>query len=165
MPHTFNTSGLWFKPINSTYVEVILIGGGAGGCGGNSRLSGWGGGSGGCSWAVFLSNELPNSASVIVGKGGHGGEPWKQGEDGGDTIFSDVLAACGGKASGKGGFGILMGNDGKRSLPTKECKNVILPETSVILPTNKNYGKGGDGGAVMSHANNGVDGIAMIIPH
>jgi hypothetical protein len=72
----------WSKPSNCNYVHMILIGGGAGGQGGEigtggaggvTRDGGYGGGSSSITYITYPSFVLPDVLYIKVGQGGKGG--------------------------------------------------------------------------------------------
>lgn len=76
----FTENGTWNKPENLDYIEVILVGAGAGGTSGgilewNGGLGGFrgGGGGGGRLHCTIPAADLPSSLNVEVGVGGAGG--------------------------------------------------------------------------------------------
>jgi hypothetical protein len=77
---TFTSAGTWqtwVKPRGAKTVDILCIGGGAGGAGGfaaNVNVNGGtGGGSSAFTKAIFNANTLPNILYVYVGPGGKGG--------------------------------------------------------------------------------------------
>jgi hypothetical protein len=108
----FDTAGTYNFTVPSNvqyvYVEALSAGGGGGGAGGgvgpySSYNTGAGGG--GAS-GEFRKIRIPViSGSIIscsVGKGGEGGLPDQNGQDGGDCLFGNLFRVIGGKGGGKG---------------------------------------------------------------
>lgn len=115
-------STTWMKPpgfADDAQVWVEVIGGGAGGRGGdrtsgagNEALGGNGGGGGGYALAKYRYADVPSSVPVTIGSGGSGGAgrtgsngSGSNGSDGGSTSFGALLSAQGGRAAGGGDNG------------------------------------------------------------
>jgi hypothetical protein len=116
---TFTTNGTWTKPVNSTQVRVLAIGGGGGGgsgckgAAGTNRNGGTGGGKGGYLDMTLRASDLTSTVAVTVGSGGTGGAsqttnttPGISGVAGDNTTFGTYLTAFG----GYGGVGGTIGN-------------------------------------------------------
>lgn len=109
----------WTQPTGASSVQVVLIGGGAGGDAGDRGATGTlrkgGVSGGGAGWAIqtYPAAALPAAVPVVVGFGGDGGAAVTTnstvGEDGGssggETTFGSLLQAVG----GLGGFSNLGG--------------------------------------------------------
>ncbi|MEH1948220.1 MAG: hypothetical protein V7K77_14895 [Nostoc sp.] len=72
-------------------------GGGGGGAIGDKATAGEGGEGGEVIRAFFRAEEIPDTVEIKIGSGGRGGENGGTGEDGGDTIFGNLLRAKGGR--------------------------------------------------------------------
>ena len=79
-----NNWQIWQKPPNCNFVNMFLLGGGAGGEGGEfgaggtggvTRDGGRGGGSSSVTYATFPAFAIPDTLYIQVGKGGLGGAP------------------------------------------------------------------------------------------
>jgi hypothetical protein len=76
---------VWQKPPNCSFVNIFLLGGGAGGEGGQTgpggvvpgivKAGGRGGGSSSVTYATFPAFAIPDTLYIQVGKGGLGGAP------------------------------------------------------------------------------------------
>lgn len=100
----FTTNGTWTKPVWAKRILAIAIGAGSGGGSGRrgaastACFGGGGGGSGGVAKAEWLSAEIGNTLTFVIGAGGIGGASQSldnadgnPGTAGGDTIISDDL--------------------------------------------------------------------------
>ena len=104
----FETDDVWTKPATVKLVEVRLLAGGGGGGAPKSATTyrcGGGGGGGEFKKFTFLASELPETVDVTIGRGGAGGNPDQNGEDGEDTQFGSYLIAHGGKGGSNYGYG------------------------------------------------------------
>lgn len=115
---TFTTSGTFTAPVTGTY-RITVKGGGGGGQGGyyttNYAYGGHGGGEGGTTIA-YEKMTVGQTASVVIGAGGSGGEAQGYaGTDGGAssvTVNSNTYTGGGGRGDGPGGTGTIRGASG-----------------------------------------------------
>lgn len=105
---SFTANGTWTKPALARFVDVYVIGGGAGGYGGASPF---GGGGGGYSFLRIPASSLGATEAITVGAGGSAVA------NGGDSKFGDWVRADGGVAGGSsaGGGGGRGDSDGGSS--------------------------------------------------
>lgn len=117
---TFTTNGTWSCCPGALQIEVIVVGGGAGGNSGaldsrvaatNTRINigGAGGGGGGLALAKLVGVQVPSTACIVVGAGGVGGvgnsvncTAGYVGSNGGNSCFGSCVIACGGIATNSG---------------------------------------------------------------
>jgi len=96
-------SGTWTAPAGVTRVKVVVVGGGSGGCYGNSVNGAVGG------VAIGIYTVVPGTGySYSVGAGGAGGSTVSTA--GGTSSFSSFCSATGGAASTSGGGGGANGS-------------------------------------------------------
>lgn len=153
------TSGTYTAPVSGWY-KITIKGGGAGGAGGVSNNShGWsgnGGGEGGTRIA-YVKMSAGDSASVIIGAGGAGGQytypalptTMKLGEPGGNssvTVDGITYSADGGQPL-YGGNGTIKGTPGGMGM-----------ETDVNTSLGGGNGGGNGGGFSTPSAKNGTQG-------
>lgn len=101
---TFTSNGTWTKPSGATWVQVVAIGGGAGGDGGASSFGDPGGQGGARVEAWLPADDLGATESVTVGAGGTG---WIESSStartaGGASSFGSHVQAPGGSITGAG---------------------------------------------------------------
>ena len=134
----FPQSGTWKKPSVGTMVTISCWGAGGGGGKGNNQNpdhSAGGGGGGGFDSIMLSLDALGDTVAVTIGPGGIGGDPAKDGTDGGESSFGAHLTVGGGKGGignggpgGLGGTGDVAGSKGQDGVPG----------------SNSDGGKGGD---------------------
>lgn len=116
----FNESSVWEKPLDPSFTMAHIICIGAGGGGGSGRLGATstyrGGGAGGApgtltAFYVPLSL-LPNSMSVVIGKGGAGGAAQTTNDTNGNPGADGELTSIGNIAYGHPGLGGNGGSTG-----------------------------------------------------
>lgn len=137
----FTADGTWTKNADTVFVDVEVIGGGAGGEAGRSadraeeRCEGGGGGSAGSVLVGrFRAMDLPSMATIIVGLGGRAGDPSDtDGGFGGESWFGDILRAMGGRPNG------AIPRDGLIANPDGGIGVLRVGELSNVVP-----GRGGD---------------------
>ena len=113
----FTSNGVWTKPPDCYAVYVLVRGAGGSGASGmrhstqNQRQPGPGGGGGGAvrTHRRIPAFQLPETVSVTVGIGGaaptappNTDGAWTPGNDGGDSVFYDIIA----KGGRGGGYGL-----------------------------------------------------------
>ena len=108
--HTFTSSGSFVLP-SSKSVDILVTAGGGSGGGGQASNHGAGGGAGG---VVFRAAKTLNAATytVTVGGGGSWSDSRKDGEDGGNSVFTGDGYTLTGEGGG-GGSG--LGNTGQNT--------------------------------------------------
>jgi hypothetical protein len=117
---TFTANGTWSCCPGAIQIDVIVVGGGAGGNSGgldsrvnltNTRINigGAGGGGGGLAVAKLTAGQIPTTACVVVGTGGAGGIAHSTncrsgyvGNNGGNSCFGSCVVANGGVATNSG---------------------------------------------------------------
>lgn len=148
-----------FTVPDTGYYDVILIGGGGGG---GSTKGGHGAGGGGSSGEIYQNVFLPSGdiVTLLVGTGGEGGRPEnpnKNGREGGDTQFGNVLRVHGGEGGsylGDGGAGYgRLGHDGEDARGT-----IGGAGGKGYLYNGVLYGTGGGGGRAGNQPTAGVPG-------
>ncbi|KAB0549824.1 hypothetical protein F7R01_00955 [Pseudomonas argentinensis] len=123
----FRSNGTWTVPAGCSGFRVEVVGGGAGGQGGDGvsgqyAFPGGGGGGGGRAIKTLVSPLPGTSYSVTVGKGGAGapaGNTAVTAAAGGTSSFGSVCSATGGSSNGYGvggGGGMGIGGDYNTSL-------------------------------------------------
>jgi len=100
------SSGSYTSSANTSYIEVIAIGGGGGGGGGanGSGIGGGGGGPGGTAWGFFD----PGTYNVTIGTAGNRGNVNSNGTAGTATLWKDASNVT--KMSAGGGSGGQQAN-------------------------------------------------------
>lgn len=91
----YTADGTWTKPTGLAFIEVVVVGDGAGGAGapatGANRSGGAGGGGGGVARMIIPAADLAATEDVLVGSGGAGGvTPVFTGDDGEGSSFGDI---------------------------------------------------------------------------
>jgi len=114
----FTSNATWLRCPDVVCLEIVAIGGGAGGNSGGrfsgldfgrANVGGAGGGGGGAVVAVLSGGQIPGSACVVVGTGGNGAlgrstnDNGCLGGNGGSSCFGSCLIANGGGATNSGG--------------------------------------------------------------
>ena len=94
----------WVCPVGVTRVNVVAVGGGAGG----KYTGGIGGSGGGLAWANNVQVAPGLSYAVVAGRGGHG----RIGGAGGDSSFGGIIVANGGTQTQGGCFTTIAGGGG-----------------------------------------------------
>ncbi len=104
---TFTSSGTWTKPSGITKVKVYVTGGGGSASG--SQANTWSGGGGGTVIKLIDVSSI-STATVTVGAGGAGVHysPTQNGNDGGNSVWSDGTNTLTG---GGGSFGKSAGGE------------------------------------------------------
>jgi hypothetical protein len=115
----YTTAGTysWIAPAGVTSVSAVAVGGGGGGKSWNGNGPGCGGGGGALAYANSIAVIPGNSYSITVGTGGAGVEgSAASGVDGGNSSFSTMVIAAGGKGGtqslGGAGGTVLAGTGG-----------------------------------------------------
>lgn len=180
----FTTSGSFKKPPGYAGFEVEVIGGGAGGPGGkpatingtgSATRTGQSGGAAGLRRAplFFMSGELEDSSTVVVGAGGNGGASNANGGAGGASTFISTQVLSSGSAglpevSGIRRCGTAGGKGGNTSLNYNSATgqkgdNGSFIGTGVTLPQGGNAANVGNGltsGTYTATAGNGQNASA-----
>lgn len=151
----------WIVPSGVTSVDLVLIGGGAGGSSGsegNPYLSGGGGGGSGETWVGSINVTPGSSIKYRAGRGGLGGVSVNsggvQGTAGGATYFGTV-SAPGGRPS-QGGVSASHYNLGGPSGPGGT--NGSPGQTQRQESSSTNTQAGGAGGGVDGYSTGGAGG-------
>lgn len=150
---TLTSSGVWTKPNNLLYLDVICIGGGGGGASGSKTASGivaraGAGGSQGCiAWDKIDASQLSATENYVVGLGGPGGAEVTNdntngltGSNGQDSYFGGTDYSSS-KVYAQGGYGGYYNSAGASRLITGQ-----KPATAFVS---------GSGGASSSSGGNG----------
>lgn len=184
----FSADGVWQKPDDAVWTEVLLIGGGGGGASGRrgaitSTPGGGGGGAGGAFTRLeFPATSVTDTVAVTVGAGGTGGaaetvngNDGNDGTAGEDTTFGAYATAEGGNQGtggtdggagqgGGGGFALMpFGLGGSGEDGGVNAVGVSAPDvpsaSGVIIMSGAGGGGGGGGRAASGGATrNGGDG-------
>jgi hypothetical protein len=169
--------GTWNKPTGQkTGLTLIRLWGGGGGGGGGASLAtavvakgGSGGGGAGCVSHLFLTDELPDTLTVIIGFGGGGGEgaaaggAGNGGAQGGSSSVRTpgmaLLTAFGGNGGGRGNNGTENTAGGAGS-GTHTLAGAVSSAAAACVPISGNLGtatagpswEGGGGGGGSSNS-------------
>lgn len=169
-------STTWNKPAGAKIVEIVLIGGGAGGLGGASSLGGAGGQGGEIVEAMFDASDLPSSLSVVIGAGGTGtasnsNTAFCQGVKSTVTAGSDLLMVAWGGfddtvpaglpdpvlSGAYGGNGGASGA-GSPGVHSRKGPGGAAGAANAVGVLGKGYGAGGGGGRQSGGTNSGGGG-------
>jgi hypothetical protein len=123
--HTFGSGApatySWTAPVGVTRINVVCVGGGGGGASYNGSWTGSGGGGGALAYANNITVVPGTTYTVTVGNGGYGcdgSDPGNiiKGDDGGNSSFSTLVIAGGGKGGtqtqGGAGGTVIAGTGG-----------------------------------------------------
>lgn len=159
----FTTSGIWTKPSDLKYLDVILVGGGGGSSNVPATAAGQasassGGGAGAVIQARYKASDLPATVAYTVGAGGTAATTATAG---GNSTFK-LLTAGGGAGGGGGG-------------PTNTVGNTVAAAGGVASSTETGIRQiltnGGDGGPGWFNSPNGIGwawpgqgGVNMFVP-
>ena len=172
--HTFTGPGSFIvsaggSPAGSNTVDYLVIAGGGGGAG--NPGAGSGGGAGGYresvpSPAAWTGSPLANPANarpvsaqtypITVGGGGTVSQP--QGNEGGNSIFSDITSAGGGGGGGSGSSAGKPGGSGGGSAGTPEPGSTFAGGSGNTPPVSPPQGNNGGGAPGPSTARGGAGG-------
>jgi hypothetical protein len=142
---TFTSSGTYTKPPLATWLRIIMVGGGAGGCGGmrgneGTTRHGGGGGMGGRRVDVLVpASLLDTSEAVTVGAAGAAGtanttstSPAGAGGDGGaggasivDLISGEITTGTAEGGTNGGGFLLGTGGGALTAEPTRGAPSIL----------------------------------------
>jgi hypothetical protein len=151
----FTTPGnyTWTVPSGVTLANIIVTGGGGGG--------GYDGGGGGGGAQVRTVNNISvvpgTNLAITVGTGGVGGTLSSSATNGNATSIASYTALGGGAGLPSGGDGGAAGGTGGSA----GGRNNTTGGTGGITLTSP-YGKGGNGGGVVSPGNSGTSGAVLI---
>jgi len=169
----FTSGGTWTKPAGAMYSEIIVLGAGQGGRGGQPAamctpfISGIAGNSGGYGQAYLIASGLTATVTVTIGAGGTANTGTSGvGGTGGTSSFGAYVSATGGGSTGPGiGSGTnVFANSGR-----------FADDAVVGAPSQFGYGGsttarlpqrgGGGGGSTTSSAGAGGAGYVRVVTY